>query len=76
MMTDWNSVEDLRLRKWCLERAFETREMSKVAHMEVTNVAEDYYRWIVFGESQGNMLGKAREGPSHIGPKLDQERLT
>lgn len=45
---------DAELRKWCLERAFETRELSGVSHMEVTNVADDYYQWIVCGQSQGN----------------------
>jgi len=45
-----------KLRKWCLERAFETREMSGVAHMEVTNVADDYYQWIKAGHSQASRL--------------------
>lgn len=46
--------EDADLRKWCLERAFETRALSGVGHMEVTNVAEDYYLWIKKGFSQSN----------------------
>jgi hypothetical protein len=46
--------EDCDLRKWCLEQAFKTRELMGVNHMVVTNVAEDYYRWIVDGESQSN----------------------
>ncbi len=45
---------EAELRKWCLERAFELRALTKVNHMQVTNVAEEYYRWIVYGESQGN----------------------
>ncbi len=42
------------LRQWCLDQAFKTREISGVGHMVVTNVAEEYYRWIMFGESQRN----------------------
>lgn len=45
---------EAELRKWCLERAFEKRDLTKVNHMVVTNVAEEYYRWIVHGESQSN----------------------
>ena len=46
--------EDCALRKWCLERAFETRALSGVKHMVVTNLAEEYFRWIAHGESQSN----------------------
>lgn len=46
--------KDKELRKWCLERAFETRTLTGVKHMVVSNLADEYYRWIVFGETQGN----------------------
>ena len=45
---------DAELRKWCLERAFETRALKGPAHMVVTNLAEEYYLWITKGVSQGN----------------------
>ncbi len=45
-------MTDQDLRMWCLERAFETRALSNVPHMEVTNVAENYFRWVRQGESQ------------------------
>ena len=45
---------DAELRKWCLERAFETRALKGPAHMVVTNLAEEYYLWITEGVSQGN----------------------
>ena len=38
--------EEQMLRKQCLEWAFETRRLREVWHMEVTNVADGYYRWI------------------------------
>ena len=53
-MTEIYLNPDCELRQWCLERAFETRALKGVAHMEVTNVAEDYYRWIIEGVSQSN----------------------
>ena len=54
---------EAELRKWCLERAFELRALTKVNHMQVTNVAEEYYRWIVYGESQGNQLNAQMKSP-------------
>ena len=48
--------EDVELRKWCLEQAFITRDLSGVGHMEVTNVAEKYYEWIISGTSQRSYL--------------------
>ena len=41
-----------QLRKWCLEQAFEKRRLMDVPHMECTNVAHQYYEWIVNGTSQ------------------------
>ena len=49
-------MNNQELRKWCLDRAFQTRDLAKVPLMAVTNVAEDYYLWITQGESQGNRL--------------------
>ena len=49
---------DCALRQWCLERAFETRALTSVAHMEVTNLAEDYYLWITEGKSQSNSIAE------------------
>ena len=53
---------DRVLRKWCLEQAFITRGLRDVAHMEVTNVAEDYYNWIVSGISQSSALTEHMKG--------------
>ncbi len=51
---DITLVYEAELRKWCLERAFETRALKGPAHMVVTNLAEEYYLWITKGVSQGN----------------------
>lgn len=51
-------MNETALRKWCLERAFETRALMDVPHMEVTNEADFDYRWITCGESQANRLDK------------------
>lgn len=40
------------LRKLCLVWAFKRRELMDVSHMHVTNVAEEYYRWIVQGKNE------------------------
>lgn len=48
--------QDQKLRKQCLEWAFETRSLGKVPHMEVTNVASSYYNWIMNGNSQASLL--------------------
>jgi hypothetical protein len=52
---------DVTLRKWCLEQAFHTRALNSVPHMEVTNLAEQYYLWITEGKSQSNSLAVPQE---------------
>jgi hypothetical protein len=44
--------DESALRRWCLERAFETRALVGVPHFEVTNEAAKYYGWIKHGISQ------------------------
>lgn len=51
---------DGELRQWCLERAFETRALTGINHMVVTNLAEEYYRWVADGESQASRLYRAQ----------------
>ncbi|MEM1040881.1 MAG: hypothetical protein AAGI12_15580 [Pseudomonadota bacterium] len=55
-----------KLRKQCLLWAFETRSLCKVAHMEVTNVAQEYFDWITLGENQRSRIeetGLHQESP-------------
>lgn len=50
-------MSDQELRKWCLERAFDTRDITGFTQMAVTSVAEGYYIWITHGKNQENLLG-------------------
>lgn len=39
-------TEDEELRRQCLEWAFQRRDLMKVPHMEVVNVAQEYYDFV------------------------------
>lgn len=55
---------------WCLERAIETRNMCGVSNMEVTNLAEHYFKWISLGVSQA---GEMTAGELACAPEGDAE---
>lgn len=73
-------MTDEELRKWCLERAFECRDLAKVYHMAVTNVAEEYYEWIKHGVSDRSKMlwaipkaeSPATAPDTHRGADLDE----
>lgn len=67
-------MSDEDLRKWCLEEAIRRRDKFGPGHLEVTNVAEDYYLWIKQGRSQSERCVNADEHtPNTIGSTDDEE---